>query len=470
MPRNFIGVTVMPEWIQFEGIERVLDGLAAAGATAVATAPYVMEPADEKTGSREPPIDAGAGSVRLLDRELWGKRELWVRTAPSFEPNPRLYSGLRYQPPTPSEMTRRNGPILKAFLRAAKARRLKVYFQVQAAIPPGYRVQFGGPQPDDRPLLPDGRAPSQRLANNGSLASPHILAYHNALLEDLVQQYPDLDGIRVDWPEYPPYFLDDVFLDFCPHAEQAAARLGFDIDAMRRAAVDLYRKLQGGLTDQDLFPWPEADGGRYRLLHWLKESPALLDWLRFKARLVEELVSGFRRRMNEAGGRKMELIPNAFPPPWSLWSGMDFARVARHASAIGVKLYTMHWPVMLRFYGDVLVRANPNVNERLIARALVRWLDIADDQGLPSLRDYTYPEPDQPHPVGLRAQARKIIEAQIAAGSTPVYSLAHAYGPVADFRNRLEVAWRASQHGVWINRYGYLSDAKLRVAGEVCRA
>ena len=88
MARNFVGITVMPEFVQNEGVQPVLDNLVhLARANAVATSPYVMEPADEKTGSREPPIDAGAGSVRLLDRPLWGRRELFVRTAPAFVPN-----------------------------------------------------------------------------------------------------------------------------------------------------------------------------------------------------------------------------------------------------------------------------------------------------------------------------------------------------------------------------------------------
>ncbi len=460
---------MMPEWIQHEGIERTVENLAhRAGATAVATSPYVMEPADEKTGSREPPIDAGAGGVRLLDRTLWGKRELFVRTAPSYAPDTRLYQGLRYQPSEPTELTRKHGTTIKSFIRAAQARHLKVYLQVQAAIPPGYRVQFGGPQGDDRPLLPDGRVPSQRLANNGSLASPHIIAYHCALLQDLVKAYPDINGIRVDWPEYPPYFLDDVFYDFGPHAEAAATRLGYDFDRMRRAVGALYQKLHGGLTNQDLIPWAEPDGGRYRLLHLLKDIPAILDWLRFKATLVEELIAAFRKVLDAAGAKRVELVPNAFPPPWSLVSGLDFGRVGRHASAIGVKLYTMHWPVMLRFYGDALLKANPQLDEKLLTRALVRWLDIADDAGLPTLRDYVYPEPDQAHPVGSRAQTRKIVEAQIAAGSAPVYALAHGYGPPEDFRSRIEVAWRASRHGVWINRYGYLSDAKLEAIRHVC--
>jgi len=470
MPRDFLGITMMPEFIQNEGVERVLDNLQyRARVTAVATSPYVMEPADEKTGSREPPVDAGAGSVRLLDRPLWGKRELWVRTAPSFVPDLSLYRGLRYQPAEPGELTHRQGPQIKTFIRAAHSRGIKVYLQVQAAIPPGYRVQFGGPSGDDRPQLPDGRVPARRLANNGSLASPHIIAYHQALLRDLVKAYPGIDGLRVDWPEYPPYFLDDVFLDFGPHAEAAARRLGFDFERMRRAAGELYRTVHGGLRNEHLAPWPARDGGRFRLLRLLTEDTALLDWLRFKAVLAAELIAGFRAAIDEAGGRNIELMPNAFPPPWSLVSGMDYSRVAPHATAISVKLYTMHWPVMLRFYGDAIAAANPEIDERLLTRALVSWLDIADDAGLPSLRDYRYPEPDEPHPVGSLAQARKIVEAQQAAGKVPVLALVHGYGPATDYRRRLEAAWQASQHGVWINRYGYLSDEKLAITGEVCK-
>ncbi|MBI3469468.1 MAG: hypothetical protein HY000_41230, partial [Planctomycetes bacterium] len=109
---KFLGVTVMPEYLQNETVDGVLDNLVRAGVTAVATSPYVMAPADEKTGGREPPDDAGAGTVRLLDRPLWGRRELFVTTAPSFVPDERLYRGLRYQPAAPTELTRRDGPII----------------------------------------------------------------------------------------------------------------------------------------------------------------------------------------------------------------------------------------------------------------------------------------------------------------------------------------------------------------------
>ncbi len=42
--RRLLGITVMPEYIQSEGVDGVLQRLERAGANAVCTSPYVMEP------------------------------------------------------------------------------------------------------------------------------------------------------------------------------------------------------------------------------------------------------------------------------------------------------------------------------------------------------------------------------------------------------------------------------------------
>jgi hypothetical protein len=471
MRERLVGVTVLPEYLQVEGVDAVLDNLVMkASANAVTTSPYVMQAADERNGVREPPDDAGAGAVRLLDRPLWGQRELFVSTAPSFVPDTRLYRGLRYQPAEANELTRREGHVVHDLIRAAQSRHLKVYLQIQAAIPPGYRVQFGGPTDDDRPRLPDGRLPPKRLAKNGSLASRHMVDYTHALIRDLCRQYSDIDGIRFDWPEYPPYLLDDLFLDFCEPARQAADRLGFDFERMRRDALALYRKLHGGLTDVDLRGWLEDDGGRYALARWMMQYPGVLELARFKAALVAELLAGFRRMMNEAGAERMELIAHAFPPPWNLGSGIDFTRGDGIVSGYCVKLYTMHWAMMLRFYADQLLAANRGLSDQLLGRVLVRLLDIADDGGLAKATGYHYCDPDEPHPAGSRAMQRKIEQARRDAGDTPIYAVAHGYGPAGDFRRRLAAAWNASPDGIWVNRYGYLSNEKLTIIGETIQA
>jgi len=457
MNERIVGVTVMPEYFQNEGVERVLDNLQRAGCNALATSPYVMEAAGESTGSREPPIDAGAGKVRLLDRPLWGKRELFVSTAPSYSFDASLYRGLKYQPTPASELTRKEGALIARVIRSAQARHMKVYLQVQAAIPPGYRVQFGGPADEDRPRLPDGSLAPRRLANNGSLASGNILEYTAALLRDLLRAYPEVDGLRVDWPEYPPYFLHDCFFDFSEPARSLANLLGFDFESMQREAQAHWKLLHGGLTDRKLEELAARPPGRL----------AAVPWIRFKAVIVTALMQKLRGAMDaEPGGKSKALIPGVFPPPWCFVSGIDYRRVSLYASAISVKLYTMHWPVMLRFYADELKAANPALSDPVLARSLERVLGLRDEGAL-SLSEYRYPEPEEPHPAGERRMRERIAFARKQAGKTPVYAIAHGYGPLDDFKRRFRAAANGSPHGVWVNRYGYLSDAKLAAMKEV---
>ncbi len=464
---KLIGVTVLPEYLQYESVEAVLDRLQAAGVNAVTTSPYVMELADEETGSREPPIDAGAGSVRLLDRALWGQRELWVRTSPSFEPDRSLYDGLRYQPTEPDELTRRDGQIIDDFIAAAQGRDMRVFFQFQAAIPPGYRVQFGGPQEDDRPRLPDGRIPKRRVANNGSLASPHVIDYAVALTRDLCRRYPSLDGIRYDWPEYPPYLLDDWFYDFGEHARDAATALGVDFEAMKSAARSLYVRLHGGLTNDDLSCCLDAASSPADWTWLIGPDADVRAWLEFKTMLVDQALAQFRSAMTEACGKHLAMVPNVFPPPWTLASGFDFGRASGHSQGFCVKLYGMHWGMMVRFYADQLSAANTGLDPERLLAAIIRLLDLTDPGDPLDPASWRYPEPGERHPGGLRAQLRKIEVAQAAAGDTPVYTLAHGYGPIEDFRRRLQVARDASPHGVWFDRYGYLGDEKLSAMADV---
>ncbi|HEX2552529.1 MAG TPA: hypothetical protein VHL98_02435 [Microvirga sp.] len=455
-----VGITVLPEYFQNEGVDAVLDNIVRrAGATAVATSPYVMAPAAEGQGSREPPIDAGAGQVRLLDRPLWGRRELWVRTAPSFAPDRSLYAGLRYAPASPDALSEAEGGIVAAAVAAAKARGLEVHLQVQAAIPPGYRVQFGGPEAEDRPLLPDGSAPALRVDNNGSLASPHILAYTQALIRDLVRAYPGIDVIRLDWPEYPPYSLDALFFDFSPHAVAAMAGLGLDPERMRRDVDALRRAVLSGQV--------RFDG--YDAVRFLQRHPGVLDWVRAKGAIVTRFIGACADTLREASSGRIALMPQSFPPPWTLASGFDTRAVSGlGVGGIGVKLYTMHWPMILRAYADPILANGGTGEADRLAGALSALLD--DGSRPLAYGDVRYPEPEEPHPAGREAQARKIRQAQREAGTTPVHAFAHGYGPVDDVRARVAVAFEAAERRLWVNRYGYLSDAKLDAIGAVTGA
>ncbi|MEM0909194.1 MAG: hypothetical protein AAGJ94_17650, partial [Pseudomonadota bacterium] len=453
-----LGVTVLPEWVQAEGVEAVLDRLEAAGVNGIATSPYVMELVADGVGSREPPADAEAGGVRLLDRPLWGRRALWVRTAPSFHPDAKKYEHLVYKPPSADKLTDREGAVVGQFLDAAQARGMTTHLQVQAAIPPGYRVQFGGPQPADQPLGPEGEPVPGRVDANASLASEDILAYGEALLGDLSAQYPTVDAIRIDWPEIPPYAFGALFFDFSTHALERAQELGLDTDRMRRDTLDLKKSIAA----MDTPSVTHFNANKAREL--LSERQGVLDLLALRRALVGALLKHYQSALPEG----IALFPQAFPPPFNRLSGFDFGMAGQIVPEIGVKLYTMHWPMILRDWGEAITAMAPQLDRAAVARALVDLAGTGDPS--PSdLTDLRYPEPHEPHPASDAAMAHKIRTARSEANGASITAFAHAYGPLSDVVRRVRVAWEASQGRVWINRYGYLSDEKIAALAEVTR-
>jgi hypothetical protein len=460
-----LGIVVFPEFFQTEGVSQVLDNLQRrTNLTAIATSPYVMRPATEADGGREPPIDGGAGSVRLLDRPLWGRRELFVRTSVAFEPDLACYAGLRYQPPSPDEHTHSSGSTVRQALDQARARGLRTYLQVQAAIPPGYRVQFGGPEVDDEPLLFDGSVVRDRLDKNGSLASPHIRDYTAALLKDLLRAYPDIDGFHIDWPEYPPYTLDSAFLDFGPHARLAASRLGFDFDLMRKDATRLHDWLTRRMTFDELARFGQPESADAAIREILDSHPGIAMACALKAKISTECVAQLR-----AAVRGKEIVLRSFPLPWSQISGFSYREMAPIADAICVKLFTMHWPMIVNSWGARLIRDNPKIGSRLaVCHVLARVFGLSGSPEKFGEGISEYPSPDTAHPVDSDAIRSKLASAAQLGTPTSIFAMAHGYGPVADFRDRLRAAWAATGQKVWINRYGYLSDEKLDAVGQVC--
>ena len=459
---RFLGITVLADFILNEGVEGVLDNIVQrAGATAVALNPTVTAPTQEGVGSFQPPSDAGS-SPRLFDRPLWGKRALWVGGAPSYRPNAAYYQDTPYSPRKANDLTDKHGAIIKQFIDAALARGLKVYFQTGATSVPGLRDQ-------DKPLLPNGRQPV-RMAETGSLASPAIRSYIRAYVRDLCEQYPQITGFRPDWPEYPCYKLDEAFQDFSPHVADWSARHGFDFKRIRTEVGALYDHLHGSLTNRDLEDLAGPDRGKVTQLTLLRRHPAVLEWLQLKTALSLDLLACWRASITEVGGPEKELSANAFMTPFTLLTGFDFSGAAAYCDAVSPKLYTMHWSAIVEFWGRDLLAHNPGLDETLVVRALAHLFDLGDEITAERLSDYGYPEPHEPHPIPVDCQARKIAQVCAeAAGRTLVIPLVHGYGPHEDFCRRFQVVAGSPADGVWINRYGYLSDDKLDAVGQLWR-
>ena len=464
-----LGVTVMPEWFQCEGIAPVLDRVQAMGATAIATSPYVLEVAPDGEGGREPPADGEAGRVRPLDRPLFGRTELWVRTAPSFVHDRQRYAGLRYQPSPPSALTTRHAGLLDNVLAAAGSRGLAVYLQVMAASPPGYRVQFSSATAEDQCLGPDGATHSARVDRNASLASADVVAYAATLVAELAQRYPSVAGFRLDWPEYPPYDLVSALFDFNRAATQRMAAAGAEPRDVARGALawlaDVRHAVRGtkGLGAEetgrvlDAAGWGElfADAGPLAPLFAAKRGAA------------RALIAAVRDALDAVPGPRHLLEPQAFPPPFHRISGFPLGDLAGVADRIGIKLYTMHWPMIARYWARDLAGGADSAALDALTAAIAQRFGFTD--GLADGARLRYPEPHEAHPVGASAQRAKLRAAQAAAAGVPITAFVHSYGPVADVVARLALAEEAGT-ALWINRYGYLSDAKIAALAAQRRA
>ena len=460
---RYVGITVLGDFILSEGVDPVLENVTAVGATAVALNPTVTAEAAEGEGSFQPPDDAGS-SPRLFDRPLFGKRSLWVQSETSYRPEESCYDGSTYRPRVAGGLTDAHGSLIGEFIDAARGRGLDVFLQVPAARPSGLRDE-------DRPRTPDGEIPAGRMADTASLASPAVRDWNRCYTADLVRQYPNVSGFRIDWPEYPCYTWGEVFQDFGIHVETFAVDHGFDFETIRSDVSALKRWLETELGDEDLAELAERDRGRFRLAREVLSRPGVVEWLRLKAALSVDLVRDWRQAIDAVDPDKL-LMSHAFMPPWTVVTGLDFSGVAEFSDAVSPKLYTMHWAQMVSFWGNELMARRPELNERLLVRALISLLDMFDgtpeDPGGESLADYRYPEPDEPHPVSDSTQRRKIAQATVAVGDrAQVYPLVHGYGPDNDFHRRLKIVADSPAAGVWINRYGYLGDPKLASIGQL---
>ena len=454
---RLLGITVLGDFILSEGVESVLQNLLRIGATAVATNPTVTAPAPEGEGSFQPPIDAGS-SPRVFDRPLFGKHSLWVRGGVSYEPNPNFYRESQYEPRKPNDLTQQHGHVIGEFISAAKQAGLKVYLQIGAVQPTGLRDE-------DRPRLPNGEIPAHRMADTGSLASGAIRSYNNAYVRDLFAAYPEIDGIRPDWPEYPCYTFGEVFQDFSPHVERWAISQGIAFSEIRRGIADLYDQLQGGLTNEILRMAPRSGV----LNHIRTRFPQVDRWLTLKAALSVDCLRHWRQAITKYGGAGRELSANAFMPTYSSITGFDFSGAAAICDAVSPKLYTMHWSQMVTFWGEVLMRENPGLDENKLTDVLVHLTEIDDRDVERTLSDFGYPAPDEPHPIPDQPQRKKLEDVITAvAGKAAVTPLVHGYGPPSDFRRRLQIVADSAADGVWINRYGYLGEEKLQAIAEVC--
>lgn len=461
-----LGVITWPPAIQAEGVNAVLDNLQEAGVTVVSTSPHVAEPAPkEKSDQREPPENGDKGVHRVIDRPLWGKNSLYLRNGSSFKHDASLFSGMKYTPKPENDLTDKHGHVISDFIAEAHRRGMKVYLQMHVSHLPDLREGLSESERlPDVPRLPDGNPPNERMVQFASLASPAIRDYFAAEVKDVLQAYPEVDGLLLDRAEQSFYMFHDAFVDFGPHAQSLAADLDFDFPAMKSATAALLEEIASWQTE-DLMDHVIEGTLPLELGRYMTERRGISETLMFRSAVTTSFLANLRSAADSVRSG-VELVPITFPTPLSTVTGADFASYSQHVDATMIKFFTMHWPMIVTYWTEGITSINPSLDPNAVARAVSTAFDLEDELG-ETLGDYVYPGPDTPHIAGTKAQIKKIKQAQEQAGSMPIFPSVHAYGPMEDVERRWRIGWETGSHGMWLNRYGYLSEQKLALLKRV---
>ncbi len=463
------GIVLTTAEIDAEGLATVLDTVARTGANALSTSLGVLIPGRPGDGTREPPLDI-AGEARLLDRPLWGQRELYLKGFSPYEADPAYWADVAYPPPAlaPPE-ARRDVP--RQIIDGARARGLRAHIQLSPytlpGAPGGQSTQsgHGGGTIVDRPRRIDGGVAERLVAGHGCLNNPRVRALGRARLREAAHHYGDVDGIFLDWAEYTCYFLEDCFACFCPYCQAAATASGYDWETMQADTRALWDRLHR-LTPDDLRRAEREGSWIFALAGEATAYPGYSALLRFKAETVRTAIAELRATLDAAGGATTALEANGFAPPWCAITGMDYGLVGQVAQATRCKLFTFHWPMITRWWSETLLTWNPTLDEGAVLHAIVAALDLPapSDEHRRALRDYGMPRPDEPHPITMAILTRKLDQAVASAGDgAPCQAYIHSYRPPAEFARVLAATAESTAKGCWVQRYGYLSDEKLAI-------
>lgn len=460
------GIVFTPAELQEEGLEWVLESVTSRGVNAVALTPGVFLPSDPERGVREPPLDVD-GHVRRLDRPLWGSHVAHVDRYAPYEYDEDIWAGVPYPPPKPAPLEHRVD-LARSLLDRAPEFGLEPYVilspTVIPGLPGGHSMSGGVASLDtsERPVPVAGSRPERIIAGQGCPNHPKVQALIQARVQEAARHYPDAAGFFFDWIEYTCYFPQDVFTCFCCYCEQQAQAAGLDWEAMRVGVRMLWDRLHA-LSRDDLTAVTHA--GFLELLE-PSEREAVEAHQRFKAATVARVYRLIRGVLQGEGCGEMNIGANGFPEPWGAVTGAALATAGMYADTVRPKFFTFHWAMMVRWFGETLQEWNPHLSEAAIVQATLGAFRISGGERPLALEAFGMPRPEEHHPLSATDVVTKIDEISKEL-STPRQCEAylHGYQPADEFDHLLGAVGAMDIGGIWVQRYGYLSDKKLEILG-----
>lgn len=460
------GITITPAELGSEGVDTVLDIIARTGANAITMSTGIQVEAAPGEGVREPSLDV-AGEVRVLDRPLWGRRVVHLRRYAAHPPDPALWRSLPWAPSEVAPPELRVDYVRQAIDRARDLG-LRVHLQLAPYVIPSSQDASDAPSADlYRPQRFIGGSHPDAITFTGCLNHPVVRQLGRVRLTEIVRHYADVDGFVFDWVEYPTYFIDKMFTCFCDYCRDEATRLGYDWEQIRSSVRHLWDSLHTITPEQVSALIESGDWGD--LVAQPEDMQAGFDaWLDFKIDSVGNAIRDLRAVLDEHGASHVTVSTNEPALPWGRLSGAAFQVEGGPVDVQRIKLYSFHWLMMVRWWTETGLTWNRGsaIRPGDLTRATMALFGLTlQDEPIEILpEDFGMPGPGKSHNLTPGSYTNRLEGAlALRTDQAPLYPIVHAYRSVEDFASVLAAVRPFSRRGIWIQRYGYLSDEKLAV-------
>ena len=265
------------------------------------------------------------------------------------------------------------------------------------------------------------------------------------------ESYPQLDGFKFDWPEIPAYHSRR----FSSTSTRRRSGLRRRRDSSRNTAsgrVGIPGRSRDGRGVR-----PTKNCARRRRCVQAKPFFLLSDPRRsggVQTEIVRDFTVFLKQTVDDASGGTKAVFLQCFPPPLNVATGFDFATVGAQCDMVGVKCYTMHWPLIERNFLPGPGRQNGfrTVRHRKSVERPCSGFPRGAEGKLKNIR---YPEPHEPHPAPSPSLSQKMKVAKAALPQTTrMCGITHGYGPIDDVMRRFDAVASGADGSVHVNRYG----------------
>jgi hypothetical protein len=290
---------------------------------------------------------------------------------PAYAPNHSLYEGLSFSPQEMPEHMEAASKMLKLAVERATDRGFSVWMVDDK----GYFLHGG---------FGDGTQRKASYCTN----DPDLAGYAVQRARDNAANFPGLHGMILDGPDFKweikPGHRDDLFVGQCGcrHCERVAKSVGLTYARVLEGR-DEFGRLLHSLSDESVEDMVANRAGVFGAFDWWMERPAIVDWMRFNTRVVEQHLKAISDGIHE-DMPEMKVATSSRMPSLAPITGHNLRRKAAFNDYEMPKLYwwsggVAGWRGTAMNWVDTLV----DWNDGLSRESATRWFSTAFDIPIP---------------------------------------------------------------------------------------